>query len=82
MALAAKFPLKSRCKNSEFIEQDTCAKHEDSSIPCLDGISKLHEQTVDKQLQVTRPLVAGGNKTTNNGELFSINNINCTIHDC
>ncbi|XP_074558371.1 protein ROS1A-like isoform X2 [Curcuma longa] len=58
MALAAKFPLKSRCKNSEFIEQDTCGKHEDSRIPCLDGISKLHGQTVDRQLHVTRPLVA------------------------
>ncbi|XP_042406861.1 protein ROS1A-like [Zingiber officinale] len=59
MALAARFPLKSRCKNSEFIEQDTCAKQEDGSIPCLDGISKLHGQTVDRQLHVTRPSVAG-----------------------
>ncbi|XP_042436649.1 protein ROS1A-like isoform X3 [Zingiber officinale] len=57
MSLAAKFPPKSRCTNSEY--SDICAKHEDTSIICLDGISKMHGQTVDRQLQGTRSLVAG-----------------------
>ncbi|XP_074582703.1 protein ROS1A-like [Curcuma longa] len=80
MALAAKFPLKSRCTNSEY--SDICAKHEDTNIICLDGISKMHGQTVDRQLQGTRSLVAGGNETTNNNELFVIDSTTYMVYDC
>ncbi|WOK96342.1 hypothetical protein Cni_G05049 [Canna indica] len=75
MALAARFPMKSRCKSTESSaeERDLCIKNEDGNTTTLEDTSKWQEQTSDQELHGSTALVIVENEIANSNESFGSN---------
>ncbi|WOL08612.1 hypothetical protein Cni_G17365 [Canna indica] len=75
MALAARFPRKTRCNNSGSGAEgrDLCIKNEDRSILILEGTRKWQEHISYQELHGSSDLVILENETANSNESFGSN---------